>query len=84
MSCAASLRGCWEQAGNLSGRYKLGNLGHSGNITDLLEATLLVGGMSHVLIKILFPILCCSLWAIDVPSFKTILWKYLIPILTRF
>lgn len=65
----ASMRGCWEWAGSLSGRFELGNLGQSENITDLPEATLQVGDMSHICIKFfLFPFLCCSLWAIDVPS----------------
>lgn len=71
--------------GSLSGRFELGNLGQSENITDLPEATLQVGGMSHICIKFfLFPFLCCSLWAIDVPSLETILWKDLILMLIYF
>lgn len=44
--------------------------GHRGNITDLPEAALQVGGVAPICIKVfLFPILNCSLGAIDVPGF---------------
>lgn len=44
--------------------------GHRGNITDLPEAALQVGGVAPICIKVfLFPILNCSLGAIDVPAF---------------